>query len=75
MTKKMMGLVGLIGMLITAGVIGYVIGDNYGLDFYLLGELILVYAPPIIGSIFMTLFITTNCDKQKDVVTKNEETE
>lgn len=74
MNKKAAGLLGLIGMVLTAGVIGYVIGDNYGLDAELLGSLVLVYIPPIVGSISMTLFMTSNF-KRKDDVKEIEETE
>ena len=78
MTKKMkriMSAIGGVSLMITAGVIGYVIGDCYGLDFDLFKELLMIYLPPIVGSVCVTAAVVAKEKPEETEVMISEETE
>ena len=69
MKQNKIGIIGMVCLLLTAGVIGYCIG-GCNMDWELFGGLLLIYVPPIVGSICSTIFIMSN--KRNDIVDKKE---
>ena len=65
-TMKIIGIVAFIAAIIMVGTIGYIIGDYGYLDWELIGEFLLIYAPAMVSGICGTYFVMKLKNSEKE---------
>lgn len=73
-TMKLMSIVGIISLMLTGGVIGYTLCDCY-VDLELLMQILLIYLPPIIGSVCITSVVMATKKPRVEVIELNNKEE